>query len=268
MTTASLTAYELRVEGHLGDHWSTWLGDLTVTRHDDSTTTLTGAVPDQARLHGVLAGLRDIGATLISLRALEPGVPPVLEQPVRTERLTLRPAAAEDADAIWAYRRQEAVGEWLTELPRDLDAYRRTFRDPARLATTVVVEHDGELIGDFMLRVEDAWAQTEVTQRAHGRQAELGFVLDPAHTGHGYATEAVRGLVAHCFAYLGVHRVVASCFLDNTASWRLMERIGMRREGHAVAESLHRSGRWLDTLSYAVLADEWPGRGARPTEQE
>ena len=94
-----------------------------------------------------------------------------------------------------------------------------------------------------MLRVEDAWAQTEVADLARGAQAELGWVLDPAHTGHGYATEAVRGLLAHCFETLGVRRVVANCFLANDTSSRLMERVGMRREGHAVAESLHRSGR-------------------------
>jgi RimJ/RimL family protein N-acetyltransferase len=54
-----------------------------------------------------------------------------------------------------------------------------------------------------------------------------------------------------------VRRVTASCFLANDASWRLMERVGMRRELHSVAESLHRSGQWLDTVGYAVLADEW-----------
>ena len=53
-----------------------------------------------------------------------------------------------------------------------------------------------------------------------------------------------------------MRRVVANCFLDNVASWRLMERVGMRRELHAVAESLHRDGRWLDTVGYAILADE------------
>jgi RimJ/RimL family protein N-acetyltransferase len=60
-----------------------------------------------------------------------------------------------------------------------------------------------------------------------------------------------------CFSGLGLRRVVANCFADNTPSWRLMERLGMRRESHAVAESLHRSGRWLDGYSYALLADEW-----------
>ena len=63
--------YEFRVEGHLDDHWSAWLGDLTITRHHDGTSTLTGPVADQAQLHGVLARLRDIGATLLSLNALD-----------------------------------------------------------------------------------------------------------------------------------------------------------------------------------------------------
>jgi RimJ/RimL family protein N-acetyltransferase len=69
----------------------------------------------------------------------------------------------------------------------------------------------------------------------------------------------VRELLRHAVEDLGVHRVTANCFLDNDASWRLMERVGMRREAHAVRESLHRSGRWLDVVGYALLADEWPG---------
>jgi RimJ/RimL family protein N-acetyltransferase len=109
-----------------------------------------------------------------------------------------------------------------------------------------------------MLRVEDAWAQAEVAGQARDTQAELGWVLDPAYTGHGYATEAVRELLRYCFQDLGVHRVTANCFLDNHTSWRLMERVGMRRELHAVRDSLHRTGQWLDTVAYAILEEEWP----------
>ncbi len=108
-----------------------------------------------------------------------------------------------------------------------------------------------------MLRVEDAWSQKEVVEDARGRDAELGWVLDPAYVGHGYATEAVRELLRICFVDLGLRRVTAICFADNEASWRLMERVGMRREVHTVEESLHRSGRWLDGLGYAMLAHEW-----------
>lgn len=63
----SPAAYDIRVEGHLDDHWSDRLGGLTVTRNPDGTTTLTGRLADQAQLYGVLSGLRDIGATLLSL---------------------------------------------------------------------------------------------------------------------------------------------------------------------------------------------------------
>jgi RimJ/RimL family protein N-acetyltransferase len=97
----------------------------------------------------------------------------------------------------------------------------------------------------------------EVADQARGVQAELGWVLHPDHAGHGYATEAVRGLVRLCFEDLGLRRVTASCFADNVASWRLMERLGMRRETYTVRESLHRSGDWLDGMGYALLAEEW-----------
>ena len=181
-----------------------------------------------------------------------------LTQALRTERLTLRAATADDAKTTYGYRRLEEVGEWLTELPSDFETYRATFLDPARLATAVIIELDGVTIGDFMLRVEDAWAQVEIRDQARNKQAELGWVLDPSYTGHGYATEAVIAMLGFCFEELGTHRVVANCFADNTESWRLMERVGMRRETHAVRDSLHRSGEWLDGYAYAMLNDERP----------
>jgi RimJ/RimL family protein N-acetyltransferase len=263
MNTAP-TTYAIRIDGHLDDHWSASLGEPDMTRDDDGTTTLTVSIADQAQLHGVLAGLRDIGAVITELRTTGARVAArrsVLERPLHTESLTLRPATADDAEATWKYRQLGSVNEWLTGCPADLDGYRKLFSEPARLATTVIVTlgHDATapIIGDFMLRREDAWAQLDVADQAHDTQAELGWVLDPAYTGHGYATEAVRELLRYCFQDLGVRRVTANCFLENATSWRLMERVGMRRELHAVRESLHRSGRWLDTVGYAILKDEW-----------
>ena len=62
------TTYAIRVDGHLDDHWSAWLGGADLTRDDDGNTIVTVSVADQAQLHGVLAGLRDIGAVLTELR--------------------------------------------------------------------------------------------------------------------------------------------------------------------------------------------------------
>lgn len=108
-----------------------------------------------------------------------------------------------------------------------------------------------------MLRVENGWAQREVSVQAQNVQAELGWVIDPDYLGVGYATEAVGALIELCFAELGVRRVVAGCFAANKPPWRLMERVGMRRESHTRRDSLHRDLGWQDGYTYALLADEW-----------
>jgi hypothetical protein len=64
-------SYELRVEGHLDEHWSTWFDEMSLSREDDGTTTLRGLVADQAALHGLLAKVRDLGITLISVEAID-----------------------------------------------------------------------------------------------------------------------------------------------------------------------------------------------------
>jgi RimJ/RimL family protein N-acetyltransferase len=177
--------------------------------------------------------------------------------PLRTERLLLRRGTTDDLEPTWRFRRLEEVGHWVTGFPQSFGEYRSRFEEPARLASLLVVEHEGEVVGDLMVRIEDAWSQSEVVDQARGVQAELGWTLDPAHGGRGFATEAVRGALRLCFEELGLRRVLAICFADNTASWRLMERVGMRREAHTVGDALHRNGRWLDGYGYAMLAEEW-----------
>jgi hypothetical protein len=71
--------YELRIEGHLDHRWSAWLGGPTLIHEDDGITTLRGAVTDQAELHGLLAKVRDLGTTLISLQIIDATRSPVVE---------------------------------------------------------------------------------------------------------------------------------------------------------------------------------------------
>jgi RimJ/RimL family protein N-acetyltransferase len=187
-----------------------------------------------------------------------------LAWPLRTERLLIRRAAPSDAEAVWQYRRQDEVSRYMTRLPGALEEFRSSFAEPDRLAVTLIVERGDRIVGDLMIRVSAAWAQAEIAEQAQGTQAELGWAFDPAHHGHGYATEAARELLRLSFEDLGLHRVEALCFAVNERSWRLMERIGMRREIHAVAESLHRSGEWMDGLGYAMLDREWAETSGRP----
>lgn len=178
--------------------------------------------------------------------------------PRRTERLTIRRAGADDEAALWAYRRLPDVSRWGSWQAADAADWHELLS--TRLGSCLVVELDGRVVGDLMLKVEDGWAQREVAGRARGVHAELGWALDPASTGRGYATEAVRELLRLCFEDLCLRRVTANAFAANEASWRLMERVGMRREGWSVADSLHRDLGWVDGVVYALLADEWSAR--------
>jgi RimJ/RimL family protein N-acetyltransferase len=178
-----------------------------------------------------------------------------LTWPKSTARLSLRPAEQRDALPTFAFRQLPEVTQWMTLHVTDPDAWEGEFS--ARLAHTLIIEKDGEVIGDLMLQVQDPWSQAEVREQAAGTLVEIGYVLDPAYAGLGYATEAVREELRICFEEVGVRRVIAQCFADNEASWRLMERVGMRREQHTKQDSLHRDGRWLDGMMYAILADEW-----------
>jgi len=63
--------YELRVEGHLDESWSSWFGGMALIREDDGTTALRGLVADQAALHGLITKVRDLGATLISVEVID-----------------------------------------------------------------------------------------------------------------------------------------------------------------------------------------------------
>jgi RimJ/RimL family protein N-acetyltransferase len=182
-----------------------------------------------------------------------------LDWPRHTERLTLRPIVTDDFKALWQIRRQESVGRWMTSSSTDWDRFVEVMSDADRMAKTLVIERAGVVIGDLMIAPEDAWAQSEVADRAAGVQAEIGWCLDPAAEGHGYATEAVRELIRISFEELGLRRLIANAFAANEPSWRLMERVGMRREVYTVKESLHRSGEWMDGIGYALLAEEWSG---------
>ena len=181
-----------------------------------------------------------------------------LDWPVSTDRLLLRRAAPGDVDATWVYRQRPETQEWVTAATESHDDYRERFLREDRLADLLIIELDGRVIGDLTLQVQDAWAQEEVADQAKSVQGELGWTLDPSYGGKGYATEAVRALIDVAFRSLGLRRLHAECFYDNEPSWRLMERVGMRREQHTVKDSLHRTKGWLDGLSYALLAEEWP----------
>ena len=89
---------------------------------------------------------------------------------------------------------------------------------------------------------------------------EIGWVFAPHAQGQGYATEAAFALLDDGFRTRRIHRVMATCQPENRASWRVMEKLGMRREAHFVQGLPRPDGTWWDEYMYAILREEWHGR--------
>src|SRR5689334_4335187 len=111
-----------------------------------------------------------------------------LTWPVRTDRLEIRPLREGDADALWAYRRLPEVSMWTGSRSPDRSAFAERYLSPEKLRESLAVEHDGRIVGDLLVTVEDGWAQHEAKTRAAKTQAELGWTFDPAVGGRGLAT--------------------------------------------------------------------------------
>ena len=177
--------------------------------------------------------------------------------PRRTDHLELRVPSDADLDAVLAWRNHPDVTRWLLRTEVDPQTYRASWRrgadDPRDHSVVAVV--DGAVVGTLSLEVGDGMGQGPDSP-ALGSEGLLGYLLDPAHHGRGYATEMVRAALDLAFGDLGLHRVTAGCFAANIASWRVMEKAGMRREQHGVRDSWHAELGWVDGLTYAVLADE------------
>ena len=178
-----------------------------------------------------------------------------------TARLTLRRLGLEDAPAVFRYRSLAEVRRfqaWEPTSLADVESMLQGNPEDADVPGTwlqLALERreDGELVGDCGLHFP-------ARERA---QAEVGITVAPAHQGRGYAVEALCAALGYLFDALGKHRVYASSDPDNLASIRLLERAGMRQEGHLV-ESLWFKGRWADDLLFALLDREWRARAAKP----
>ncbi|MCT2591748.1 GNAT family N-acetyltransferase [Streptomyces sp. N2-109] len=175
---------------------------------------------------------------------------------VTSRRLVLRPFTEEDLDALYETQRREDVTRYLLWNARSREETREALtrrltqtdlkKEGDNLAIAVEHRESGALLGDFNL----AWLSAEL-----GR-AEIGFVMHPDHSGHGYATEAGREVLRLGFETYGFHRIIGLCNGDNSSSMRLMERLGMRREAYFVQGEMLKGVR-ADLAVYAMLGEEW-----------
>ena len=168
------------------------------------------------------------------------------------ERVRLRAMTPEDASGIFAlFSDPEAMRYWsyppYTELSQ---AQVRLARDIAATAQSAAlpwgIEQEGALIGTVTLH----------DLNLSGGRAELGYMLSRPHWGQGLAREAVGLAIDHAFGALGLRRLEADIDPRNSASQKLLERLGFVREGY-LRERWKVGDEITDTALYGLLAREW-----------
>ncbi len=174
---------------------------------------------------------------------------------METERLFIRKFAPDDWQDLYEYLSQEEVVKYepYEVFTEDGSKKEVVSRSKNEAFGAVCLKDSGKLIGNVYLSKQDfdTW--------------ELGYVFNKNYQGYGYATEAAKALLNDIFNNQNAYRVVAMCNPLNEPSWKLLERLGLRREGHLIKNIFFKKDKngepiWSDTYEYAILKDEWMQR--------
>ncbi|MFY9344897.1 MAG: GNAT family protein [Planctomycetota bacterium] len=169
-------------------------------------------------------------------------------------RLLMRRFTAADVPFAIAQENDRAIMQWIRD-PQPADAVRARAetmaapwqgRDGEWLAFTVVPDDVGHAVGIAVCRVTTAANAT----------MEIGYRLAAEVHRRGYGFAACATLCTFLFGEVGVRKLIALCAAENEPSWRLLEKLGMRREAH-LREYSFLAGAWRDEFAYGLLAREW-----------
>jgi RimJ/RimL family protein N-acetyltransferase len=171
---------------------------------------------------------------------------------IETERLLLRRFMQDDWQDLHEYLSQEEVVKFE---PYDVFTQDASRDEAARRSNdyrywAVCLKACGKLVGNVYISKQDfgTW--------------ELGYVFNKSYQKKGYATEAARALMDDAFRNKNARRIIAMCNPLNERSWKLLERLGFRREGHLIKNIYFKKDEnsgpiWADTYEYAILSEEW-----------
>ncbi len=173
-----------------------------------------------------------------------------------TARLALRPFTLADADAVTAAAGVREVAMTTLYVPHPyppgaaagwIATHAEAFARRTELTLAIVDRGTDAVRGAMSLVL------TPMFDRG-----EIGYWIARDAWGQGLATEAARAIVGHGFTALGLARIVGHCMAHNPASARVLEKLGMQREG-LLREHVKRDGRAVDVLAYGLLRREWHG---------
>ena len=169
---------------------------------------------------------------------------------IRTKRLLLRPFREADYDDLYEFLSQLEADEFegYPGITYENGREHLKYRLESEEFFAVVLQSSGKVIGNIYCGNRDYSAK------------EVGYIINRNYQRRGYAGEALSAVVEHALR-CGAHRVYAECDRENTASWKLLEHIGMTREAHFRQNIwFYKDAQgfpvWKDTYVYAILAGE------------
>ena len=171
----------------------------------------------------------------------------MIERQLETDRLIIRRIKMSDCKSIYRYMSRPDVVKYLPEDPLSLEDVEKHQRENLEkpLAYAVCLKEQTGMIGHVVFH-------PYFSNHAY----EIGWVFHPDYYGMGYATESAAKVIEYGFNDLKLHRIIATCHNDNTRSYKMMKRLGMRREGY-FKKAIPRDGGWVDEYSFAILGEEY-----------
>ncbi len=188
------------------------------------------------------------------MRTADPDALPLLE----TERLLLRPYSPADARRVQQMCNDRDIASTTLALPHPypdgaaekwISTHADSFREGTEVTLAITLKPDGQVVGSIALSINK-----------NHRRGELGYMIAKEHWNHGYCTEAVRAMMDYGFGVLGLNRIQAMHFPRNVASGRVMQKLGMTREG-LLRRYVCNRGVFEDLLMYSILHGEFEAAG-------
>lgn len=175
-----------------------------------------------------------------------------LHKRIETERLILRPVTLADAEDMYEYASDEETVYYVFDKHQSLEDTKENIAayfeaDPLG-KYALELKETGKMIGTIDLRFKD-WKH----------KAELGYTMNKHYHGKGYMTEAGKALLWLGFEVIGLERIQSLHDERNRASGRVMERLGMTKEGVSRHVGKWKQGEWFNDVYYSILKDEYFG---------
>lgn len=171
-----------------------------------------------------------------------------------TENLIIRPISMDDAADMFEYAKTPYVGPtagWAPHVSiqetQMIIATMQQIKTPYELGVwAVVLKSNNKMIGTI-----------ELYNHFHHFKAELGYSINPAYWGHGYATEAGKAVIAYGFEILDLKRIEVGTFVDNFQSQRVCEKLGFIKEGVARSGYVRYDGKIFDKMVFGMTYPEY-----------